>query len=322
LKVLFVSSGNYQGSGISPIVKSQGESLKKNGIDIDYFPVKGKGITGYLKNIPLLRKHIYNKNYDLIHAHYSLSGLLCILSITKTPVILSLMGSDVYGYYNKKGKPSLISYFFMILTQFTILFVRNIIIKSENLSRYILNKKKINIIPNGVDLEQFKPLPVNTCRQKLGLPLNEKIILFLANRYNPRKNFNLLKNAAALIENISFRIINPFPQAHKDIPEYINACDVIIITSYKEGSPNIVKEAMACNCPIVSTDVGDVNWVIGNIKGCYLTSFDPGDVAEKIKLALKSGNQTNGRERIIELGLDSDSVAKKIIDVYKKVLKR
>jgi glycosyltransferase involved in cell wall biosynthesis len=105
----------------------------------------------------------------------------------------------------------------------------------------------------------------------------------------------------------------------------LNAADILLLTSFSEGSPQIVKEAMSCNCPIVSTYVGDVRWVIGDTKGCYITTFDPADVVEKIKLALKFSEKigrTKGRERIIELGLDSDTIAKKIIDVYYSVLEK
>ena len=95
----------------------------------------------------------------------------------------------------------------------------------------------------------------------------------------------------------------------------------MVLTSFHEGSPNVIKEAMACNCPIVATNVGDVEFIIGDTKGCYISDFDANDVAEKIKLALEFGKKTEGRNRIIEFGLDSRSVARKIIRVYKQVLK-
>jgi glycosyltransferase involved in cell wall biosynthesis len=103
----------------------------------------------------------------------------------------------------------------------------------------------------------------------------------------------------------------------------MNASDVLILSSLHEGSPNVIKEAMACNCPIVTTNVGDVKWVLDNTDGCYISSFDPKEYVEKIKLALEfseKNGRTKGRDRIIELGLDSVTIAKKIINVYQKVL--
>lgn len=99
-----------------------------------------------------------------------------------------------------------------------------------------------------------------------------------------------------------------------------NAADVVLLTSLWEGSPNAIKEAMACNCPVVSTDVGDVREVIGNTEGCYISSFEPRDVAKKIQMALDFSKRTNGKQSIIELGLDSKTVANKIINIYTKVI--
>jgi len=109
MKVLFVSSGNSE-FGISPIVKNQGESLKQNGIDLDYFTIKGKGINGYLKNIPILKKYLKAHHYDIIHAHYSFCGWVTKLTLTKIPVIVSLMGSDTYGNVNIDGERKFYSY--------------------------------------------------------------------------------------------------------------------------------------------------------------------------------------------------------------------
>jgi glycosyltransferase involved in cell wall biosynthesis len=77
---------------------------------------------------------------------------------------------------------------------------------------------------------------------------------------------------------------------------------------------------MACDCPIVSTDVGDVKEVIGNTDGCYISSFHPEEVVEKIRMAIKFGSTTRGRDRLIQLGLDSVTIADKIINVYQQVL--
>jgi glycosyltransferase involved in cell wall biosynthesis len=102
---------------------------------------------------------------------------------------------------------------------------------------------------------------------------------------------------------------------NSEIPYYLNAADLLLVTSYREGSVNVVKEAMACNCPIVSTDVGDVRWVMSGTEGCYISAQDHESVAGNIKKALAFGKRTNGRDRILELGLDSVSTAQKIIDI-------
>ena len=82
MKVLFVSSGNSD-IGISPLIKAQGDSLESLGIKVDYFLINGKGLVGYLKNIPRLKSILKKYNYDIVHAHFSLSGMVASLARTK-----------------------------------------------------------------------------------------------------------------------------------------------------------------------------------------------------------------------------------------------
>lgn len=317
--VLHVCSGNSI-FGISPIVKTQGESLRNNNVDIDYFTIKGRGIKGYLRSIPRLNKTLKTKRYDIIHAHYVLCGWIAVFQLSKLPLITSYMGSDAYGFVNAYGRKRLFANYFIKCASKTLQpFVSKIVIKSRNLEKYIYIKNKVNIIPNGVDFEKFRPLNKKNCKEKLNLNTKNRLILFLGNPSNPRKNFRLLNKAYNLIKNDNLEIIKPYPIPFKNIALYLNAVDVLVLTSYLEGSPNVIKEAMACNLPIVSTDVGDVREIIGNTEGCYIISFEPVDVAKKIQMALDFGKRTNGRENIKYLKINN--VTKKIISVYQQVLK-
>lgn len=324
IKILFVSSGNSSDFATAPFIKSQGDSLRSMGVDLDFYTIKGRGIGGYIKNIIPLHEFIKQNNYMLIHAHYALSAWSVILALTGLPVIVSLMGSDVYGDVNSYGKRNLKSYFNIISALLIQPVVKKIIVKSHNLFEYIYLKSKTYIIPNGINLEMIKPYNKSEALEKIGLDHNFKYILFMGNPSNERKNFDLLNKTINHLPSQHIKILNPFPISHKMVPYYLSAADVVILTSYLEGSPNVIKEAMGCNCPIVSTDVGDVRWVFGNTEGCFITSFDQEDVAEKIIMALdfsEKFGRTNGRDRIISLGLSSETVAEKIIEVYKQVIK-
>jgi len=156
MKVLFVSSGNSR-TGISPIVRNQGESLRKNGIDLEYFLIVGKGLKGYYKNILHLKKFIRKNSYDIIHAHYALCGWLAILTFSGLPIIVSYMGCDAYGDYNEKGRITVKGYLLMLFGLTLQIFAKTIIVKSKNLLKYMYFKKKIHVIPNGVDFEVFRP---------------------------------------------------------------------------------------------------------------------------------------------------------------------
>ncbi|MEJ2594053.1 MAG: glycosyltransferase family 4 protein [bacterium] len=317
MKVLFVSSGNSH-YGIVPFIRNQGESLREAGLDLDFYTVVGKGIKGYLQNISRLRKVIRENSYDVVHAHYSLIGLVTLLTFTRTPVVLSVMGSDAYGDYDTKGKRIPSSYFYMMITQIIQPFVKGIIVKSKNIEKYIYRRRITKIIPNGVNFTKFAPGDMMESRKKLSLPLDKKLVLFLAKPDDPRKNFKLLLEAEKLIETKDFEVLNPYPIDNKVFPDYLNACNVFVLTSYNEGSPNVIKEAMACNTPILATPVGDVVEVLGDTPGCYIIDFDPEDVAEKLKKALAFNRKTTGRKTIKDL--DDRIVSKNIISIYKKAI--
>lgn len=319
MKVIFVSSGNSAHSKISPFIKLQGDSLTRIGVSVGYFSIKGKGIKGYLKNINALREYLKIIKPDIVHAHYALSGWVSVLAARKIPVIVSYMGSDVFGDYNQKGnlKPS--SIFLILATLILQPFPNKIIVKSENLLKYLCLKDKVTVIPNGVNLDLFKPVGHQTKKFKMKYSSLKKRILFLGNIDSPNKNFKLVKDSIYILKQ-DVEIVYPYPVPHYEITNLLNKCDVLVLASHKEGSPNIIKEAMACNCPIVSTDVGDVRWVLGETEGCYISSHEPQVMAEKIKLALEFGKRTKGRQRIIELGLDSESVAQQIVELYKSLL--
>lgn len=311
MRILFVSSGNSK-QGISPIVKKQGESLKRAGVDISYYPIIGKGFFGYLKGAIKLREYVKRYKFDIIHAHYSLTAIISTLS-GSVPIVVSLMGSDIEEFWWSRSGVKI----------FNILFWDACIVKSERLKRK-LNLKNLIIIPNGVDIDVFRPFDKRLVQRELKWDSGIKHILFPANPAREEKNYRLFqKSLNNLSDSIKYDVHILNEVSPEMTPKYYNASDVVVLTSIWEGSPNVIKEAMACNTPIITTDVGDVRWVLGNTEGCFITSFDALDISDKIIFALKFAEiqgKTKGRDRIIELGLDAESIAKKIINVYEKVL--
>lgn len=323
MKVLFVSSGNSK-FGITPIVKSQGESLKKLNVDLEYFAVIGKGFFSYLKHIPLLKKKLKTTNFDIIHAHYGLCGIISSIAKGNQKLIVSFMGDDVQGAIKNNGTYSLFGNLLVSLNKFYLKKYDFIITKSSSLAAKFNREINYEVIPNGVDLNKFHEVNKAIARKILHINENIRLIIFVSDPERPEKNYHLAKASVEKLndKNIVLQPVLNIP--HDKLRYYFSAADLLLLTSFQEGSPNVIKEAMACNCPIVSTDVGDVEWIIGNTKGCYLTSYEVKETSEKVKDALEFSekyNRTNGRERIIELGLDSDSIAERIIQVYQKVLK-
>ncbi|HRZ42998.1 MAG TPA: glycosyltransferase family 4 protein [Bacteroidales bacterium] len=318
LKVLFVSGGNHPGFSIAPFIKSQAEALMEAGVSVDFFRITRKGLRGYLSHIRPLRKVIREGQYDLVHAHYTFCGWVARLANSRIPLVVSYMGSDTYGSVNSSGRRKLKSIPVVLQGMLLNFFVDAIIVKSKNLRKMILRKSIASVIPNGVDFKAFMPMEKEIALQKLGLSDNTRYVLFMGNPADPRKNFSLAFKACQLAEKqVKFRLLSPYPVKPEDVPLYLNAADLLLVTSWLEGSPNIVKEAMACNCPIIATPSGDIAEVLGQTKQCYLLPFDAEMLAKGISEVLSAAGRSNGRELMQHL--DNTVVARQIIELYKRL---
>ena len=309
MKVLFVSSGNKTGNP-RDVVNNQGAALKKKGTDLDYFCVRGSGLRGYLSALPALRRRLKTDPVEIVHAHYSLCGFLAYFAGAR-PLIVSLMGSEAYGGRAVRLMTRIFARFFWNFT----------IVKTREMKEK-LGLKDAVIIPNGVDLSVFSAYNKKEALSKTSLDGSKTNILFIADPDRPEKNFSLAINAVKMLNEKNVVLTPVFNIPNTDLPWFYSAADVVLLTSLWEGSPNVIKEAMACGSPIVSTDVGDVRLVSESVEGAYLASQNASDIAQKLREAIvfsKTAGRTKGRERIKEIGLDSESISLEIISLYERV---
>ena len=157
-------------------------------------------------------------------------------------------------------------------------------------------------------------------KQKLGLPTDKYNILFGGSFTNLRKNVALANAALDILKRDNINLIEMKGFSREQVTLLYNACDMLLLPTKSEGSPQVLKEAMAYNCPVVATDVADIAYLLDGVSNSYVTSFDPQDVAEKITRALECGKRTNGRERIEKLQLENSQVAKTIYSIFQQVL--
>lgn len=306
MKVLFVASGNKAGGKVSAFVQSQFDSLKKEGMEMILFPVVGHGRRGYLRNFRRLRKLILKEKPDVVHAHYSTCGYLAALAAMgqKTKKVVSILGS--FPTESRKLK----------FVRFCIDHVWHATIVKSERTRAQLDRN-LPVIPNGVDLDLFPLIPQEEARRKVDFADGQKYVIFVSDPSRPEKQFGLAQAAVERLNDKTVHLVPVFNKPHKEVVDYMCAADVLIMTSSNEGSPNVIKEAMACNCPIVVTDVGDVRWVTDGVDGTYVSrSSTPEDLGCLLMKALAFGGRTCGRDRIQELGLTSDRVAHRIMNIY------
>jgi teichuronic acid biosynthesis glycosyltransferase TuaC len=284
-------------------VQEQVESLRNLGVEIDVLLVNGKNSKiNYIWGFFRLWGRLLTHRYDLIHAHYVFSGIIARAQFL-LPVVLTHHGLEVFMGWQRIPSRWL-----------TPLVDKVILVSREQQEK--LGKKNTEIIPCGVDLNLFQLMPQDVAREKLGLPTGKKLVLWAGEHKRPEKRYDIVQEALTIVKNNdpSVELVLVSGQPHNIVPVYMNACDVLLLVSDAEGSPMVIKEAMACNLPVVSVPVGDVPEVIGGTDGCYLCRQDPPDVAEKLGLALRYSRRTNGREKMADF--EHSVIAKRILALY------
>lgn len=305
LKVLIV----YSSQGLfarKHLVTTQGTSLEKIGVQVEYYDISGKGLFTYAKHISPLRKYVKQRKFDLVHAQFGYSGFTCAFAGCK-PLVVSLMGTD---YILEKATSFLTRIFAKSLWDFTI-------VKSQKMYNN-LRIKNSKVIPNGIDFARFNDIDREIARRQVGFQSSAHI-LWVSDPKKKEKNFDLAREALGHIktEDVELTVVNNVEL--DKVPFYYYAADVLLVTSKWEGSPNVVKEAMACSLPIVSTDVGDVMDITKDVDGCYITESNPEAVAKAVDTALRFGKRTNGREKVKYL--DVTYISERLLDTYREILR-
>ena len=295
-------------------VKEQVESLIKEGIDCDVFFSNGKengGMIVHLKSIGKIIKKLFQNNYDVIHCHHSISGLILLLSGG------AFIKKCVLSYQNDPTREFGCKPLFWLLYPF----FNRIIVKNPS---SFLKYKKVIYLPNGTNSDFFRPMDKDECKKKLGWDSDKKYILYMDSNKGTRTQkrhdryveaLNLIRKELDNIESVE--LCNT---PRELIPTYMNACSLHLMTSDFEGSPNSVKECLCCNTPVVSTDVGNVKDMIGDIEGCYIDdTFTAEQLAIHSIKVLTSTKPFLGRDVFLAKGYGIQKVAKKLKSLYNEI---
>jgi hypothetical protein len=173
-----------------------------------------------------------------------------------------------------------------------------------------------------VDTNRFQPFDQMEARRRLGWPSDKKTILFASVERHPRKRPELARQAVSRLSdfgvNAEIRLMHGVP--HQEVPWWLNASDALLLTSVHEGSANIVKEALACNVPIVSVDVGDVRERLCDVRGCaVVTDAEPTELARALHEVLRDGHRSDGRAHLGDLTVQA--VAMRLLSIYSSLIR-
>ena len=304
--------------GYGSFVQAQMESLRPLGVEFDVLFIQGRvSRWNYVRAIAELRRRLKAKPYDLIHAHFGLSAWVARCQF-RVPVVVSFMGDDILGRFKRSGRISIYGRFLQASSFLLARMVSAVIVKSREMKSK-LRLASAHVIPNGVDLNLFRPMDQGESRRALGLDPRKKFVLFPYNPDEERKRFDLIEAAVARAkESIpELEILHVRGVPGDRMPLYMCAADMLVLASLAEGSPNAVKEAMATNLPVVTVKVGDTAELIGETEGCYIVPREPQALAARIVDVCRRGTRTRGREWIARLSMEG--VAKQIVEVYAAV---
>jgi len=288
-------------------VWQQAEQLRRFGHTVDVVNILGfRSKLNYLKGaVDVLRK-TRSTPYDIVHAHYGFTALPAWFRF-HAPLVLTLHGSDLLG-----------GHFERLCSWVIWRFADAVIVVSEEMRQRVPGI----VIPCGVDLNQFRPYNRDEARARLGWPLDKYLILF---PFDPRrrvKRYDLAKAAVERLteEGIRAELVTVFGVENREMPWHYSAADAMLLCSDREGSPTSIKEALACDLPVVATDVGDVREILSGVAGTQVCTHEVNEIARNLRETLDVPRNGRFERRAAMAKYDQALTVEKIIGVYNKVL--
>jgi len=254
MRALWVYGGNR--GDPPPFLQEQARSMEARGWEVEWFLIRGQGARGYLSNLPELRRRLAQGKWDVVHAHYGLSGALAVLQ-RGTPVVTTFHGSDIQRADHRR------------ISRFARWGSAQRIFVAEQLRSQCGSSARDHVLGCGVDLDLFQPMDQLECRQALGLDPAERLVLFSGSFARAEKNAELAQAAVALVGN-STRLLELRGYGRRELAQLMSAANLLLMTSRWEGSPQVIKEALACGLPVVSLRVGDVADRLAEADNCTL----------------------------------------------------
>lgn len=321
IRVLMVTSEWLWNSwgGPAVFIARQADFLRREGVDVDLFPFRGaRNPRNYLAAWKEVHRRLESGRYDLVHAQFGQSGVTALPKLV--PLVVTFRGDDLEGIIGERGHYIPSGWLLRSVSRMVASRADASIVVSDHMKRYLPGSVAAHVMPSGLDLDLFRPEPRDAVRRRLGLPLDQRLVLFVGNPALARKRHALAQAAVDSVrQSMPVRLLVGWEMTHRQIADLMNACDALVVASMQEGSPNSVKEALACNLPVVSVPVGDVPLRLQGIAGCELCADDRVEtIAAALERVLRRGERIDGRPAV--QNLDERLLARQLIQIYRSVL--
>ncbi len=297
-------------------------ALRAAGVEVDLLAeecVLDRG--GFVRLWRRLDERLESGRYDVVAPLYgSLLGLLCA-SQRRVPCVLSLAGSDLHGAPSPRGGAALSSLPSRLASQLGAVLAGAVSVRSARMRSALWwppARRRCEVIGSGVDVARFCPLPRDEARRRRHLPLDGHRVAFVALRAaaRPVKRIALARAAMERLPGVALDVVDGLPL--DEMPWAYAACDALLVTSHAEGSPNCVKEALACARPVVSVDVGDVREVLAGIDNCAVAEATPAALATALERVLTDGRGCPDGPRRMAERCSLEAMAARFVGLYQR----
>jgi len=302
-----------------PFIVRQVEFVRRAGIDVDVFHFRGsQRLVNYVKAWQRLRNKLRAGQYDLVHAQFGQGAVLPWPK--RLPLVVTFRGCDLLGVKDAEGRITRKGRLLQRLCQLVAARADAVVLVSQHMRPLIPPRVPVHVIPSGIDFDRLPCIPQDEARRQMKLPPDERLVLFVGAPRDPRKRFYLASRAVEILnQTLPTRLILGWDIPHSKVPVLMNACDALVFTSSQEGSPNVVKEALACNLPVVSVAVADVPLRLRGIEGCEVCVDErPQSIAASLERILRRRQRINGRNAM--RNLDESVLTQHLVRIYRSAL--
>lgn len=323
-RVLSVMPGRPEGHNMV-FAREAGRALRARGVEVEEFFVESRtSPSGLWRDWRRMRAMVRGGSFDALHAQYgAVNGFLCATAAGRLPMVLSLRGSDLNRVPSMNPLRNALT---RLLSQLSAWRADVVVCVSEALREQLwCDRRKIRVIPTGVDLDVFRPIERALARRDLAWPQDEPVVLFNAGRAAQQKGLPLVQAAVELMcsRAMAPRLhVTTGGHSRAEMAKFFSAADCLVLASETEGSPNVVKEAMACNLPVVSVDAGDVRERLREADPGAIVARDPAALAQGIAEVIARRQRSNGRMLLQRQGLSQADTVARLQDVYASLGRR